>query len=532
MHEIVDQVLNYVRGIWRHRWYALGLTWLVCVAGWIWAYQLPDQYEASARVYVDTQSVLRPVLKGLTIGFNPGSQIGLMTRTLLTRPNLEKVARMTDLDLNASNDAALDQVIASLGKKVRLGAAGRENLYSISYRDEDPQLAKRVVQALLTIFVENTLGETRQDSDTAQRFLEKQITDYENRLLAAENRLKEFKRQNMGVMPSEGRGYYEELKRVTDLIEAAQLELHQAENRRASLERQLRGEEPTFGVGPEPAIESPHAPLLAERLPIQQRINSLQQQLDNLLLRYTERHPDVIALRQTLDELGKQRDVELAEMTQRLAQLPAASMSGLEMLDANPVFQNLKIAIGREETNIASLQVKVAEYEKRLQDLQGKVNTVLEVEGQMKALDRDYSVTRQNYEQLLARRESVHISQQVDQTTDNIRFKVIEPPRVPTQPSGPDRARLMSMVLIGGLAAGLGLAFLLAQLRPTFDTRHGLMQATNLPVLGCVDMIMAPHLVRRERLGMVAFVFCGICLLAAYSGLLLLQQTELRLPWI
>lgn len=531
MHDIVDQILAYVRGIWRHRWYALVLTWLVCVAGWVWAYQLPDQYDASARVYVDTQSILRPVLKGLTIGLNPNSQIGLMTRTLLSRPNLEKVARMTDLDLTASNDAALDRVIADLGANVRLGAAGRENLYSISYRNEDPQLAKRVVQALLTIFVENTLGETRQDSDTAQRFLEKQITDYENRLLSSENRLKEFKRQHMDVMPGEGRDYYEELKRVTDLIEAAGLELRQAENRRDSLERQLRGEEPTFGVGPEPTPSS-RSPLLAERLPIQQRINSLQQQLDTLLLKYTERHPDVIALRQTLDELGKQRDEELAELTQRLAQLPAASMSGLEHLDGNPVFQNLKIAIGREEADIASLQVKVAAYEERLQDLQNKVNTVLEVEGQLKALDRDYSVTRKNYEQLLARRESVHISQQVEQTTDNIRFKVIEPPRVPTQASGPDRARLMSMVLMGGLAAGLGLAFLLAQLRPTFDTRHGLMQATNLPVLGCVDMIVAPTVVRRERLGMVAFVFCGISLLAAYSALLLLQQTELRLPWI
>ncbi len=97
MSEIIEQILGYLRSIWRYRWYGLGIAWLICLGGWAFIFKLPNQYEASARVYVDTQSVLRPLLQGMTVQFNPASQIDLMTRTLLSRPNLEKVARMTDM---------------------------------------------------------------------------------------------------------------------------------------------------------------------------------------------------------------------------------------------------------------------------------------------------------------------------------------------------------------------------------------------------------------------------------------------------
>nr|MDQ2695567.1 Wzz/FepE/Etk N-terminal domain-containing protein [Pseudomonadota bacterium] len=151
MHDIIDQFFSYLRGVWRHRWYALLVAWLVCLGGWALVYKLPDQYQASAQVYVDTQTMLRPLLKGLAVDINPDSQIVLMTQTLLSRPNLEKVTRMTDLDLKARDSNAMDALVADLAGRISLQAAGRVNLYNISFTDHDPQLAKRVVQALLTI---------------------------------------------------------------------------------------------------------------------------------------------------------------------------------------------------------------------------------------------------------------------------------------------------------------------------------------------------------------------------------------------
>src|ERR1044071_6551386 len=131
MHEIVEQILGYLRGIWRYRWYALALAWTVCLGGWFVVHRLPDQFEASARVYVDTQSILRPLLRGLAVDVNPDAQIQLMTRTLLSRPNMEKVARMTDLDLRAKDNSQMDVLLDRLGKHISLKSLGRENLYTI-----------------------------------------------------------------------------------------------------------------------------------------------------------------------------------------------------------------------------------------------------------------------------------------------------------------------------------------------------------------------------------------------------------------
>ena len=166
MHDVVVLLLRYARGTWRFRWWMLGIAWAVSVVGWSVVAKLPDQYEASARVYVDTSSVLRPLLQGIAI--NTGDtqkKIFLMTRTLLSRPNLEKVMRMTDLDLQATTDSEKEEIVDELKERITFSGTSRENLYTISYENDSADLAKLVVKSLLTIFMESNLGEVRKDQD-------------------------------------------------------------------------------------------------------------------------------------------------------------------------------------------------------------------------------------------------------------------------------------------------------------------------------------------------------------------------------
>ncbi len=541
MYEVIEQLLDYARGIWRNRWYALVCAWVLCLIGWAVVYKLPNQYEASARVFVDTQSILRPLLQGLTIGVNPEAQIGLMTRTLLSRPNLEKVARNADLDIHIQEAGGMDELISDLQKRIKLVGAGRENLYSITFIDRDSQLAKKVVQAVVTIFVENLLGETRQDTDTAQRFLDKQIAEYEARLVEAENRLKEFKVKNVGLMPSEGQNYYSRLQQASTDVENVRLELNQAESRRNSLLQQIGGEEPTFGIGPQPdaGAGAGTGPASAPVFPIDARIQSLELKLDELLLKYTERHPDVGILKQTIADLKKQREQELAQYEATVAANAAnaarsASNNGGGLgpsgVDANPVYQQLKVALAQEEANVASLQARLAEYEKRRAELQEQVNTVPQVEAGLAALNRDYEINRKKHDELVGRRESARLSQQADQTNQDIRFRIIDPPRVPLEPSGPNRILLISAVLIAALGVGGALAFLLAQISPTFDSRRSLMHVTRLPVFGSVSLALSPADARRERRWLLGYFMLGGALLMVYGGLLVVSTIGIKLP--
>jgi polysaccharide chain length determinant protein (PEP-CTERM system associated) len=514
MHELFGQILAYVRGTWRYRWLALTVAWTVCIAGWLYVSQMPDQYRASARLHVDTESMLRPLLRGLAVDTNITQRVNLMTRTLVTRPNLERVARMTDMHLEARTDAELDSMISRLRSGISLQGTERENLYTLSYQDENPQRAHAVVQALQTIFVESALGDTRVDSDMAQRFIEQQIQEYEQRLEAAEHRLAEFRRENVGLLPGDRGDYYQRLQLAQNELEEARLRLREAENRRDEVRRQLAGEEPTFGIM---GGGQPHLAASA----LDGRISQAQQRLDDLLLQYTEQHPDVAALRRLIEDLQEQRAAERA----MLADSGAGPGTRLE---TNPVYQQMRMTLSNAEVEVSALRVRVQRHQEQVQELQRLVDTIPAIEAELKRLDRDYAVNRENYEQLLRRRESATISQSVEDQGEQVQFRVVEPARVPTSPAAPNRPVLFAGVLFLGLGAGAGLAFVVAQLRPVFDDRKLLNALTGFPVLGTVSLIRDARARMRQRLEMVSFASVTIGLLAACGLIIVMGGIHLQ----
>src|SRR5690606_20343442 len=118
MDELLQQLMTYLRGMWRRRWPGLAVAWIVGIAGAVMLFKMPDQYEASARVYVDTQSVLKPLMSGLAVQPNVNQQIAILSRTLISRPNMEKLIRMADLDHNIRTNRQKEQLIDSLMKKL------------------------------------------------------------------------------------------------------------------------------------------------------------------------------------------------------------------------------------------------------------------------------------------------------------------------------------------------------------------------------------------------------------------------------
>ena len=199
MKELFDQALSILRGMWRRRWMGLAAAWIALIVGVAVVYRIPVRYEAQARVYVDTDSLLKPLLAGLAIQPNLDQQVSLISRTLISRPNIERLVRSTDLDLGAKTDAQRDALIDSVMKTIQLAKASG-NLYFISYRDTNPEQARKVVQALLNIFMESSLGDKTQDTQTSLKFLDDQIARYEQNLRTSEDRLKAFKIKNMGVV--------------------------------------------------------------------------------------------------------------------------------------------------------------------------------------------------------------------------------------------------------------------------------------------------------------------------------------------
>jgi polysaccharide chain length determinant protein (PEP-CTERM system associated) len=503
MHELADQLLSHLKATWRYRWYAVVFAWIIALGGWTAAYLTPDRYEASARVYVDTQSVLRPLLAGLTVQPNVDQMVTMMSHTLISRPNLEKVIRMADMDIGLKTSEDREKLIIRLTRELAIKGAGRENLYIIAYTDKNPQEAKRVVQSLLTMFMEGTLGDQRKDSEAARRFIDEQLNTYNERLVAAEGAVTEFRRRHMGLTAG-GRDYYTRLIEVQSALSGATLELKEAEDSRDAIKRQLAGntEIPSL-LGDKSADVGVHPE-------IDPRIQALEQKLDDLRLNYTEEYPDIIAIVRTIAQLKEQKRAE--------AKLRKPSPMAAQAQD--PVYQQLTVTLASAEASVAAMKARVAEYGKRYNELKASADAVPQMDAEFTQLTRDYEVTKKNYESLLSRRESAQISGDMETRSSVMDFRVIDPPQVPSVPKTPNRRMLMSLVLLAALGGGLGVAFLISQIRPTFDDERRLREVSGLQVLGTVPMTRTDVQEKRRTRGLVALLISFASLLSTYAAIM------------
>lgn len=499
MEDILRQLSIVLRSMWLYRWWGLAVAWIVGPIAAATVYMLPDRYESSARVYVDTQSILKPLMSGLAVQPNVDQQISILSRTLISRPNVEKLIRMADLDLSVKSKEEREALIASVTKALEIRVAGRDNLYTLVYTDTDAERAKRVVQSLVSMFVESGLGDKRKDSDVARKFIEEQIKSYEQKLEEAENRLKEYKLRNLNSIGGGGRDYFGKMNEANDQLNQAKLALREAEQSRDSLKRQITGEEPVL------LPENPSSAALSSiSVPdLDGRIDALKKNLDTLLQRYTEQHPDVVGARRMIENLEAQKAKEVQ------ARRKAAASGGstpVTSVNSNPVYQQLKMSLAEAEANVASLQARVAEYENRVKTLSASSRMLPQLETEFTQLNRDYDVNKRNYDALVARRESAAMAVEMGATSGVADFRLIDPPTVPSKPTAPNR--LLLMPAGGGVALLVGavVAFLMSQIRPTFADTYALRETTGLAVLGSVSRLADADWLRKQRRGKIAFL--------------------------
>lgn len=510
MSQVVHQVVDEIRGAWRFRWLAMTAAWVLCIGGWLVVFAMPDMYEATAKVYVDTRTVLRPLLDKLTVETDIDSQLRLVRQAILGRPALEVVARETDLDLRAKSPEQRAALIDQLRSRISIDTSGsNNNLYTISYQDQKREKSIQVVENLLNSFVEDTLGGNREGSETAQKFLTRQIEEYETKLSESEARLADFKKKNVGRMPGAETGdYFTRLQNELDAVKKGNAALDNAMSRRGELQRQLRGEAPFVGNGSAGTASKGAGVGSADTA---SRIRETQARLDDLLLRFTDKHPDVLAARETLEQLEKRRDLEVEAM--RRGDPSAMASAGA----SNPVYQSIQLALNQVEVEIAALRSELAEHNRKVSELRAMVDTVPQVEAEFARLNRDYEVTREGYRELVGRLQKARLSERADET-GIVKFEVVDPPAAGFAPVAPNRIKLLALVLLGGLAFAGGLAYLLHQLRPIFNNTRTLGEITGLPVLGAISMTWLDVNRMESRVRKLAFSGAFAALLLVFTG--------------
>jgi polysaccharide chain length determinant protein (PEP-CTERM system associated) len=495
MDEIFRKVVITLRRMWHYRWLGLATTWVVGMVAVAIVMLIPDKYEATARIYVNTASILKPLMTGLTVQMNDDTRIAMLSRILISRPNVEKLVQAVGLDADIKSKQEYDRLLDRVSTALTIKGSSRDNLYSLTFRDTDSDRAKRAIQFLASLFIESGQGGKTGETDAAKKFIDEQVAVYEKKLQEAESRLKDFKVKNLGLAPGEGTGYFARLAETSALLSRAQLELREAENSRDAFRRGLESE----GISAAGGASTPSV-VGTGISDLDARIDAMKRNLDTLLLKYTEGHPDVVGAQRVIKDLEDQR-------RQLIEQRPKDSAPAFQAnLNGPRASEQLKVSLASAEAAVASLRIRAAEYSSRYNQLKSVATQMPQLEAEFAQLNRDYDVNKKNYESLVSRRESASISGDMQSVSGVADFRLIDPPRVSPRPVAPNRNLLIPMTLLLAIGAGIAATIAAMELRPTFYDRKSLSDSVSLPILGTVSMVLSDLKAKNERKSTMLFV--------------------------
>jgi len=542
VHVVVQELLDQLRGAWRFKWVALAVAWCVALVLWFGIFLIPNKYEATAKVFVDTGTTLSEATRGIGLADNVENQIEQVRQAILGTPELERVANATNLMAGAVTVAQQQDVIDKLRRNLEIkGYLAPERasaaLFSISYKDPNRERAKEVVGKLLNTFVQGTLFTKNQGSRQAVTFLNQQIAAYGKKLNDIEQQLASFQRRNIGLLPNKqgshltvaqtGAGaltvgmvrgqsgsFFNEMQADLNALTRDRQRLYVAERTRAALAAELRaGQQFTVSAHAAPIASGAGAAVLDT----EQQIDQDETRLDAMLLKYTDHYPSVVALRRTIAELKarEKRQMQAA----RKGDLGAASALGLS---ANPVYQRLQEQYNAAQVRIAEIEQSIANTRQQIATLRAEINIAPEVQAQYAQLTRNYTVTRKQYDALLARLDSTRLGQQAA-STGTVKFQIIDPPTAQFKPVAPKRVRLILLALFAALAAGIGTAYLLHLLRPVFVSTRQLGAVTGLTVLGAVSLAWAQRYHAERQRSTVLYACAAVGLVVMGAAVLVLH---------
>ncbi|NOR70138.1 MAG: hypothetical protein GQ532_10685 [Methylomarinum sp.] len=506
MQDQLSEVLYFAKGVIRNKWIVTLVAILICISGWAYIYQMPNVYESKARVHVDTRTMLRPLLRGMAVQTNVRGLIQIMKKLMFTQNNMLQVAELAGLETDL-NEAKKHSLVQRLKNKVQI-VGGRDEIFSITVESTSPLEAKNLVQAVLTVFSAQTQKSSLSDVGSAQRFIENQIREYEQRLRNAEKAKENFKRENIGLLPGQGEsGQIGSIQLIRKKLENALSLRTEILSKKIVLKEQI---EEALDSGDEWGLTG----IEENGSTGDSRIVSLQQKKDDLLLRYTQNHPSIVSIDHLITTIQETNEQEFE---------PEITLDETFKAMSNPYVQSIKMGINAIDVEIATINARIASYKKVLQQEDDQFNTRLAIETELQNLNRDYQTIKKNYLSLIDRREQASMSKKIDTQVSALKFKVIDPATMPTAPAAPKRKIFYSVILVASFIIGIAVALLKVFFRPTFIEAKQLRDITGLPILGVVTEVVDDNQAKKNKARLTRYILANIVLLMGYSGVMLLD---------
>lgn len=479
--------------------------------GGVASFYLPTLYEARTIFLMEREAVSNPLTQKSTIGAQLRDKLQTINEVVQSRQFLLRVIDKLNLDAGFKSNVGVENLINTMRSHTAVNSRkGAYDLFEITFRDEQPQRAKAVNETMANMFIEDNLEAVRRHQNASLVFIDAQLEDYKQRLEESEENLRKFKEANLGEMPSQENTVLIGMEKHQIELEKIRLALREAHLEEEAIRKQLSEEKPmVVSVSTQNGAST---------------LEALQAKLANLMVRYTEQHPEVI---QTIS------DIERLKKQPKASEVPKES-SDSTISTINPTYQKLREALMQVTRRISTLKDREQHYEKKIKGYNQKVLAVPAKEQELARLTRDYNVNNGIYQLLLQRQAEARVARDLDISQRGDRFTVLEPATVPIFPVKPNRPKMLvfSLVLSGMLGAGvLLLRDSLDDSLKSVDEAKAFLQ---VPVLAIIPDLASAKKLRRRRFWRWIILSIGTTALIALGIYIALNDKRLlmKLPFL
>lgn len=441
-------------------------------------------YQVSVTILAQESDIIRPLLEGRAVPTGVTDRVGMARQIIYSHKVLSEV-----IDVGGwAKDGGLspverDRLMEEIQGRT-LVTSPRPDLVQISYRDNDPERAFRVTEAMGALFMQETLSTKERESREAYEFIDKQVQAYHSKLTEAEDNLQKYRAHNADAQPGSATDVNSRISALRTQVEQTRMTLLEQEARVSSIASQLSGESAVVSVQ---SREMLHRTRLIE----------LQAELDRLLLAYTDRHPDVVRVRHQMEDIQRQ----LAQERSRAESRPAGS--GSDDAQANPLYQELRSQLAQAQREVAATHSRMGVAEGLLNGELDRSRRIAASESALAELTRDYEVNREIYQDLLRRRENARVSMGLDQANRGLTLRVQDPATMPLRPTGLRFMHMAAAGLLLAIALPLGLLWLLIRFDPRVRSPQLVETRSRYPLLATIPAYTSPRERRRELLNMM-----------------------------
>ena len=508
----------YLSLVLRWRWEIIFGMIPFLLAGLLYCLFSAKIYRTSTTIVVVPQRVPEAYVRS-TITGDIDERVRGIWQGVTSRTSLERIIEQFNLYPGARERLPMETVVGAMRKKIQIDSPreARTNAFILSYEGADPILITKVVNALANMFIEENLKLRETQARGTADFLSEELEKVYRELKHREEALKQYKIEHMGELPEQRESNLAMLQRLQDEIETLQENIRSAEDRKLLLQRQIAEERSILratapGVaGPQGDGAAPHqAPTTLE---------GLKERLRSLRTRYTDTHPDVVAVKKLVAKLEKEQGIQNLASDNEGAEASPESGAPVDVEGpVNAIIVGLKYQLKGLEFDIKAIREASDKVRKQIVVYQARIESTPKREQEMVDLTRDYDNLRLSYESLLTRKIEAEQAAALERRQKGEQFRVIDPARIPVVAFKPDLKKILAMTFLLAVGAGLGLALGREFLGKVFYDPDEVTKALNVPVLACVPLLLTDAEKRKRRLKALflsMFAVVGYAMVAA-----------------